>query len=184
MEMKNSELNTSRNGRISPSAWWLYSDSEITNPAMNAPSASDSPTAADAQAVPSAKSITVSRKTSRCLVLTTTSSSQGTTYRAAITAPPTNSRAFAAANGTLPVKPSPPRYGVRRTIGTMHRSWKIRIASIPLPCGVSVSPPSLRVRSTSAVLLSDTTIPRNRATGHGCPNALASKATRPTVPAT
>ena len=71
MLTKKSELNTSRSGRISPSAWWLYSDSLTMRPAMNAPSASDSPARDEAHAVPRQMRMTARRKTSRCLVATT-----------------------------------------------------------------------------------------------------------------
>ena len=42
-EMKKRLMNASRNGMMSLSAWWLYSDSEMARPAMKAPSASDRP---------------------------------------------------------------------------------------------------------------------------------------------
>ena len=51
-DMKKRLMNASRNGIMSLSAWWLYSDSEMARPAMNAPSASDSPAWAVSQAVP------------------------------------------------------------------------------------------------------------------------------------
>ena len=46
IEMKKTLLKTSRKGRMSATIWWLYSDSERTSPAMNAPKASDRPNCA------------------------------------------------------------------------------------------------------------------------------------------
>ena len=47
IDTKKSPANTSRTGESSPRTWWLMSDSLMSMPARNAPSASDRPNSSD-----------------------------------------------------------------------------------------------------------------------------------------
>jgi len=78
IERKKMLMKASRNGMMSPSTCWLYSDSEMARPAMNAPRASDSPASAVSQAVPKPMKMMVRRNSSRLRADTTLRSSQGT----------------------------------------------------------------------------------------------------------
>ena len=72
IETKKRALKTSRKGRISSTTWWLYSDSETTSPAMNAPSARGRSRLSVSQAAPSATSTVNSVNSSRPPARTTT----------------------------------------------------------------------------------------------------------------
>ena len=64
-DTKNRTANRSRNGVISPAAWWLSSDSLTISPATNAPSARLRPNTAELRnAASSAVANTVSRNSS------------------------------------------------------------------------------------------------------------------------
>ena len=67
---------------MSPRAWWLYSDSEMARPAMNAPRARERPTWAVSQAVPKPMKMIVRMNSSRLRVLTTWLNIQGIRKRA------------------------------------------------------------------------------------------------------
>ena len=97
METKKRLLKLSRNGSTSAIAWWLYSDSEMTSPAINAPSASESPAREVSHAMPRHSTMIVSRNSSRLRLLTICSSSQGTRNQAAPTMIPTSAADFASA---------------------------------------------------------------------------------------
>ncbi len=80
-EMKKRLMKASRNGMMSLSAWWLYSDSEMARPAMKAPSARESPASEVSQAVPRPMKMMVRMNSSRLRVLTICLKIQGTRNR-------------------------------------------------------------------------------------------------------
>ncbi len=83
MEMKKIPLKQSRSGRTSATIWWLNSDSEITSPAINAPSArGQAGHRAVNHAVPRQIHSTTKRiKTSRFLTTATSCNNRGSNLR-------------------------------------------------------------------------------------------------------
>ena len=140
-EMKKTLAKRSRKGATSAMAWWLYSVSETSNPATNAPRASENPSACVAQASARQMPSEASTNVSRMRVRATRSKSGGAILRAATTMP-----AMAAieppkrsARSEVETPTSPARIGTRTIIGTMRKSWKSRMPSTWRPCGVSIS---------------------------------------------
>jgi len=124
IETKKRLLKLSRNGSTSAMAWWLYSDSEITNPATNAPSASDRPASDVSHAIPRQRTMIVSRNSSRLRLRTICSSRRGTTYQAPNTSTATSATDFPSVNSTLGCTLSEgwASNGSRSIIGTTARS--------------------------------------------------------------
>ena len=123
------------------------------------------------------------RKSSRLRVRRITVSARGTSVRAATITPATTTAALpsASANPAAPPLARPARNGSTNMIGTTHRSWKISMPVASRPCGASISPRSVRILSTIAVLDSPTRQPRNSATCQGGPTTNAAAAVTATV---
>src|SRR6058998_1240128 len=181
IEMKNRLLKLSRKGKISAIAWWLYSDSEMISPAMNAPSARDRPANELSQAMPRHTKMMVITNSSRLRLRTTSTSRRGTRYHAATRISSTARIALATDHTTVrsPASPSPPNTGVTTIIGTTARSCTIKIPMISRPCGELVSPRSVTILSATAVLLIAARKPQNTLWLSGRPKALAASADKP-----
>ena len=70
--MKNTASSSPSNGAMSASIWWRYSESASSAPAMNAPSAADSPAASMTRATPTTVSSALAVIASRTPVAATT----------------------------------------------------------------------------------------------------------------
>ena len=99
-DTKNSIPNRSRSGTMSLSAWCAYSDSLITRPATNAPSAIDRPNDHVTYPTPSASVVVESRNSSREFQRATNAISRGTTRVATRTMTPSSRTARNAAAPT------------------------------------------------------------------------------------
>src|SRR5438876_676892 len=178
--MKNRLLKLSRKGKISAIAWWLYSDSEMISPAMNAPSARDRPASELSQAMPRHTRMMVITNSSRLRLRTTSINKRGTRYRAATRISSTARAALVTDHRTArsPASPRPPNTGVKTIIGTTARSCTIKTPMISRPCGELVSPRSVTILSTTAVLLIAARKPQNTPWLSGSPKAIAASADR------
>jgi len=124
MEMKNRLLKRSRNGRMSETTWWLYSDSEMTTPARKAPSARDNPSEDVSQAMPRQERSEAIRKISRTRIRTIRCRIRGMRKRATAKTP-AMARMLKTKRRPIAVGEADPelaRTGTRATIGTMARS--------------------------------------------------------------
>ena len=155
MLMKNRPSSTSWNGRMSVSTWCLYSVSEISMPAMKAPSASDRPASSVSQASPRVTSSRFSTNSSSLLRRATRVSHQRITRW-----PPTSSSAIstaalraASASAASSMSGGLPRAGISTSRGTTAKSWNSSTPITRLPCSVSSSSRSDISLTTMAVLL-------------------------------
>jgi len=146
-EIKKKLVKMSRNGRIMLTAWWLYSDSEMSNPASSAPIARDIPIMETSQATPKQTRITNIRNSSWLRDLAISLRSQGMIHFALkiITTIRTTSWTTRRKsdsvdnNGVGSNIDRLARKGIAIIMGIAMRSWKIRIPRTMLPCGESIS---------------------------------------------
>jgi hypothetical protein len=153
MPMETKELvKTSRKGRILPRAWWLYSDSEMTIPARNAPRARERPTEWVSQATARQITITLRRKSSRFFVRATRKNKNGMIHFA----PAMTSRMMATSSASSKRRPFGRHTGRERG---EHHGHNDDILKIRMPRQLSVRiylRPFLKIFITMAVLLSET----------------------------
>ena len=171
---KKSTAKASCSGRASAAARWLRSDSLITTPAKNAPSANETPKSADAPtATPRAVASTASVKSSRDPVWATRSSSQGTTRRPTTNMRPRNAATLASVIPTAAARPEPApaaavpprmpeRAGSSTRTSTVKRSSTISHPTAIFPSPESSAPRSSRARSSTTVLATDRQRPKTR----------------------
>ena len=155
MLIKNRPNRTSWKGRMSVSTWCLYSVSEISMPAINAPSARLKPANSVSQARASVISSRLSTNNSSLLRRATSVNHQRMTCW-----PPTSNTAiskvaFTAARASAPANSSPaaPSAGMRTSSGTTARSWNNNTPITRFPCSESISSRSTISFTTIAVLL-------------------------------
>ena len=155
MLIKNRPSNTSWKGRISVSTWCLNSVSDISMPAMKAPSAKLKPANSVNQAKPRVMKSRLSTNNSSLLRRATRVNHQRITWR-----PPTSNTvistlAFRAAMPSACTKCSPdaPSAGISTRSGTTAKSWNSKIPITRLPCSDSISIRSVISLTTMAVLL-------------------------------
>lgn len=138
-EMKKILVKISLNGRTFSIMLTLYSDSARSKPAINAPKERDKPIEAVIRATEKQNPRTVMSISSRERVLTTANMRRGKmNLPNRIT--PIMTREFSPMVIRLSCRDNsnfPLRSGKRSMIGTMTRSWKMRIARQTLPCGES-----------------------------------------------
>src|SRR3970040_495710 len=147
----------------------------MTIPARNAPRARERPICAVAQAVPRQMRMIEMIKTSGLLSFTTSKRILGTRKRERTKIRVTVKKTFlstqrmtAGLEASLPL-----RSGVRSIRGTTQRSWKRRIPTVKRPCGESISPRSIRILSTMAVLDRARRNPKKTACSPGRPRTHA-----------
>src|SRR3990172_9157130 len=158
----------------------------MTIPARNAPRAREGPICAVAQAVPRQMRMIEMIKTSGLLSFTTSKRILGTRKRERtkirVTVKTTllsTQRMTAGLEASLPL-----RSGVRSIRGTTQRSWKRRIPTVKRPCGESISPRSIRILSTMAVLDRARRNPKKTACSPGRPRTHAPAEMSRMVPTT
>ena len=145
MEMKKMPAKLSLSGWMSASTWWLYSESEISRPATNAPSASEMPDWKASQAVPRQMSSTNSTKISWFRSRATWWRNHGTTKREAVKMSATASNAFPSVSATTwkenaSVSPST---GTDSIMGTAMMSWSSSVPNASRPWRAASSSRSL-----------------------------------------
>ena len=176
MDTKNSTEKASRRGRVSSAARWLYSDSRITTPATNAPSANDTPKNLDApKAMPMAVAITARVNSSREPVLATCHKNQGSTRLptmniSAIKAPtsssvlPTVIHSGLSVSGATAASPSTPASGGKSTsASTVTRSCTTSQPTAMRPFMVSSWPRVSSALSSTTVLAQASDRPKIKA---------------------
>ena len=125
MVMKNRPSSTSWNGRMSVSTWCLNSVSEISMPAMKAPSASDSPASSVSQARPRVTSSRFSTNSSSLLRRATRVSHQRITRCPPVSSSAMRTAALKLANASALNRVSGGllKAGISTSKGTTARSW-------------------------------------------------------------
>ncbi len=173
-EIKNMATKVSRNGTTLASACRAKVDWLISNPATKAPNAADKPKKKVPKAAARHRVTTVSRNSSPERSPATLPNSQGNTHipRASIT--PIKITAFRMDNPRVSHNASSPPPTVGRIIisGTTLKSCTRRIPIMMRPCPVSSSPRSIRVFSTTIVLLRAMRKPKKTASKIAHPNSL------------
>ncbi len=151
---KNRPSSTSRNGLMSSSTWCRYGVSEISMPAMKAPSASDRPKRSVMNAAPSVTSSRLSTNSSCERRRATTLNQRVMNFW------PTNSSSaraitiFTAARPRVTIRSledSPPNAAITISSGTTARSWNSSTPKMLRPCSVSISSRSASIFETIAV---------------------------------
>ncbi len=170
------------------SALMLYSDSEMTNPARNAPSERDRPALEVRNAVARHRESVLMRKSSRLRVCTTRCNGTGTSLRAARNTSTTRPSPFTVGQRNASPPPSPPavpaRNGTSSIIGTTARSWKMRMDRTMRPWTESISARCCNIFSTMAVEDNATRNPTNTACEGLLPRPKASRPKAAMVSAT
>ena len=186
-ETKKRTANASWKGSASADAWWLRSDSLITTPAKNAPSANDTPNSAAApNATPMATASTLSVNNSREPVRATRASIHGTARRPTMNISARNAitlpSVMATAAPTLPppsagVPPmEPARAGSSTSASTIARSSTISHPTAMRPSAESTSPRCSSARSSTTVLATESDRPNTTPCPHVHPHVRASTA--------
>ena len=143
-DTKKSTANTSRVGNSSPSTRCDRSDSDTTNPARNAPSASESPMYSDASAVLNASAAIARKNSSRDRSSATRASANGITCSPMTNTPIRNAATFSAASeNSRVIAPAPlsPDTASSATISTTaHRSCTIDHVTVSRPWSDAISP--------------------------------------------
>ncbi len=155
MLMKNRPSSTSWKGRMSVSTWCLNSVSEISMPAMKAPSARLNPASSVSQASASVTSSRFSTNSSSLLRLATSVSHQRMTRWPPVSSNPTSTVALrpATARAISSLSGEAPSAGISTSSGTTARSWNSSTPITRLPCSESSSSRSDSSLTTTAVLL-------------------------------
>ncbi len=153
--MKNRPSRTSWNGRMSVSTWCLYSVSEISMPAMKAPSARLRPARSVSQASASVTSSRLSTNSSSLLRRATMVSHQRMMRCPPVSSSPTRTAALspAMASAMSSASAGAPSAGISTSSGTTAKSWNSSTPMTRLPCSDSSSSRSDSSLTTMAVLL-------------------------------
>ena len=138
---------------MSSSTWWRYCVSEISTPATNAPSASESPASSVRYADASVMNSTLMMKSSCERRFATRSNHDGISFWPSQSTAPRIAAAFSAASPRAPASSPSARAsaGTRTSSGTTARSCASSTPMTSRPCGVSVCIRSASMRTTIAV---------------------------------
>ena len=173
IETKKNVLNSSRRGTISPSTLSARSESARARPATKAPSATLTPSALAAKAVPMATTATPMTKSSRDRRPAISASSRGRSRDPATINSATNPMAMAP-RMTRPPMPSSSRLPSAEratTSTTVTRSWTIETPSAVRPYEVVCSVRSPATLTSTTVEQTATAPPMNSASISGQPSA-------------
>ena len=172
-DTKNSTAKASRSGSDSSAARWLSSDSRMTMPAKNAPSANETPNSlAEPYATPTAAAITHSVNSSREPVRATCHNSHGNSRRPTISISATNRATWPSVissvliSSPLSAISPPPRKpaidGSSTSTSTIARSSTISQPTAMRPLIESSTPRLSSALSSTTVLATDSARPNTR----------------------
>ncbi len=174
---------------MSVSTWCLYSVSEISMPAIKAPSARLRPARSVSQASASVTSNRLSTNSSSLLRRATRVSHQRMTRWPPVSSRPISTVAFspASASAMNSLSGGEPRAGMSTSNGTTARSWNSSTPITRLPCSDASSSRSASSLTTMAVLLMAMAPPSASAVCHSIFHRLGARVARniePTVAST